>query len=404
MQMARGRDERRHGDLLGPVEDRPLERLAHREVPVDVLDLDGRVVHQDAHGQGQPAQRHRVDRVPERREDQDRDQDRERDRDRDDQGAPPAPQEQEDHQAGEGRGDGRLVEHPLDRMPDEDRLVEQEIRLQGVGEAPLDQRHRGLDPGDDVERGGPARFQDRQEAPALPVLVDDVGLHRRAIVHLGHVADVGRHAAGVTDRQVVELLDHVRAAVELDLVFPGPDLDRAGGEDQVLGVDGGRDVGRREVGRIERLGVEVDHDLSRLAPEREGDLGPLDGRQPGPDEVLAEVVELLLGEPLAADAHLEDRHVRCAVAEDQGGRDRGRQDSEDRVADRVHLRHGRLDLGPGLEIDLDHAHPGERLRLDVLDVVDRGGHRPLVDRARSASPSRRATSRDRSRPPPRPGC
>ncbi len=37
--------------------------LCMREVAVDVLDLDGGVVDQDADGQGEPAERHRVDRL-----------------------------------------------------------------------------------------------------------------------------------------------------------------------------------------------------------------------------------------------------------------------------------------------------------------------------------------------------
>ena len=50
----------------GAVEDRPLERLAHRQVAVDVLDLDRRVVDQDADRQRQPAERHDVQRLAQR--------------------------------------------------------------------------------------------------------------------------------------------------------------------------------------------------------------------------------------------------------------------------------------------------------------------------------------------------
>ena len=34
-------------------------------------------------------------------------------------------------------------------------------------------------------------------------------------------------------------------------------------------------------------------------------------------------------------------------------------------------------LTPGWKNDLDHRDAAQRLRLDVLDVVDRGGHRAL---------------------------
>ena len=54
-------DQRRHRDLLGAVQDGLPDRFAHVEVAVDVLDLHGGVVHQDADGECQPAERHDVD-------------------------------------------------------------------------------------------------------------------------------------------------------------------------------------------------------------------------------------------------------------------------------------------------------------------------------------------------------
>ena len=42
------------------------------------------------------------------------------------------------------------------------------------------------------------------------------------------------------------------------------------------------------------------------------------------------------------------------------------------------LRDGRFDLGVGMEEELDDAEPGQRLRLHVLDVVDRGGEGALA--------------------------
>mgnify|MGYP003694074795 CR=1 FL=1 len=54
------------------VEDRRLERLALLEVPVDVLDRDGGVVHEDADGEREAAERHDVDRLAERAEHDDR--------------------------------------------------------------------------------------------------------------------------------------------------------------------------------------------------------------------------------------------------------------------------------------------------------------------------------------------
>ena len=65
MQMRASR-RTRDRDLLRAVEDRLLDRLALLEVPVDVLDLDRRVVDEDADGEREAAERHDVDRLAER--------------------------------------------------------------------------------------------------------------------------------------------------------------------------------------------------------------------------------------------------------------------------------------------------------------------------------------------------
>ena len=46
---------------------------------------------------------------------------------------------------------------------------------------------------------------------------------------------------------------------------------------------------------------------------------------------------------------------------------------------RVDLGDRQLDLGVRLEEDPEPGHPVERLRFDVLDVVDGGGEGPLAD-------------------------
>ncbi len=55
-----GRDERRHRNLRGTIQDRRLNLLALTEVAMDVLDLYRRIVHQDADRQTEPTQRHRI--------------------------------------------------------------------------------------------------------------------------------------------------------------------------------------------------------------------------------------------------------------------------------------------------------------------------------------------------------
>ena len=44
------------------------------------------------------------------------------------------------------------------------------------------------------------------------------------------------------------------------------------------------------------------------------------------------------------------------------------------------LAHGHTNVGAGLEEDFDDRAAGDGLRFDVLDVIDDGGHVPLVVR------------------------
>ena len=90
-------DRRLHVPL--PHGARHRRRVLH--LGVDVLDLDGRLVDQDADGQGQPAQGHDVDRVPRQVQDDDRSQERQRDVQHDDDHGPQVAEEQQDHQPGQ---------------------------------------------------------------------------------------------------------------------------------------------------------------------------------------------------------------------------------------------------------------------------------------------------------------
>ena len=118
-------DQRGNGDLLRAIQNGVHGLFALRQVAVDVFDLDGGVVHEDADGQRQPAEGHDVDGFVQRAKHADGNQDRERNGDGDDQSAAPVPQEQQDHQAREARGDQAFADHALDRGAHEDGLVEE---------------------------------------------------------------------------------------------------------------------------------------------------------------------------------------------------------------------------------------------------------------------------------------
>ena len=117
-------------------------------------------------------------------------------------------------------------------------------------------------------------------------------------------------------------------------------------------------------------GIEVDLDLPLLAAIGRGDRRARHGGQRRADEVLAEVEQLLLGQLRAGQRQLQDRHGRGVVVEDQRRRDAGRHLLQHRLRERGDLGGGGADVDAGLEEDLDDADAGQRLALDVLDVVD----------------------------------
>ena len=73
--------------------------------------VDRGIVHQDADRQRQSAQRHDVDGLPQRAQDDDGSQNRERNRNGDDQRAAPASKEQENHHGREAGSDQGFPHH-----------------------------------------------------------------------------------------------------------------------------------------------------------------------------------------------------------------------------------------------------------------------------------------------------
>ena len=123
-----------------------------------------------------------------------------------------------------------------------------------------------------------------------------------AVAHVRDVLDEDHRAVARPDRQVVQPVDRLWSAVGLDRVLELADLRRARRQDQVLRADRVDDVGSGEAARLQRVEVEVHLDLPLLAAVRVGDGRALDRREPRADAVVAEVEELLLGEPLPESA------------------------------------------------------------------------------------------------------
>ena len=112
---------------------------------------------------------------------------------------------------------------------------------------------------------------------------------------MGDILHVNRHAVDGLDRNLVEGLDNVGAAIELDVVLGGAHLGSAGRNDQVLVGDGRAHVVGRQAAGVEGVQVEIDHDLALLAAPGLGHARPLNRAKLLNDEVLAVVENLLLG-------------------------------------------------------------------------------------------------------------
>ena len=101
-------------------------------------------------------------------------------------------------------------------------------------------------------------------------------------------------AVANADRQGLELLDHLRAGVELDVVLALADARDAGRHDDVGGLQRADHVHRREALGAEPRGIDVDDDLPLLAAERRRGRQAGNGEQLDAQEVQAVVEDLLL--------------------------------------------------------------------------------------------------------------
>jgi hypothetical protein len=129
-----------------------------------------------------------------------------------------------------------------------------------------------------------------------------------------------------------------------------------------------------------RIGVEVHRNdalFSAVGP-RDGNAG--NGHQPRAQEIHGGIEHRLFGHAGAGQAQLHDRNAGRGVLEHQRRLNARRQLPQLRLLDGHHLRHGRGYIGVRLEENLDDREAGQRLRFDVLDVVDRGGEAAFIDR------------------------
>ncbi len=99
------------------------------EISFDVFDGYSGVVHQNTHGKSQSAQRHDIDRLSKKAEDDHRSEDRQWNGNGDNQCAAPASEEKQDHQRSEAGGNHCLSNYTADGRFHKDRLIGQWLHL-----------------------------------------------------------------------------------------------------------------------------------------------------------------------------------------------------------------------------------------------------------------------------------
>ncbi len=232
-------------------------------------------------------------------------EDGERNRNRDDDGGTPVAEEEQNHHRRQRRRQQRLVQHALNGGAHEQRLIEQRADLQLRRQRLRRQGDDFLDSGDDLQRGGLAVLVNRHQSAAVAVLAHDVGLRRKAVADVGHVAHVERGAVAGLHRQIVQLGDGLRRAVHLHVVFQRAELDGSGGKNQILRIDGVDDVDRGKVVGLQLRQVQIHLDLPDLSAVRIRRGRALHRGQRVAQEVLAQIEELLLGQSSCCSARAE---------------------------------------------------------------------------------------------------
>jgi hypothetical protein len=167
-----------------------------------------------------------------------------------------------------------------------------------------------------------------------------------------YVRQIDGGGADLLDRQPVEGSDRSGGRVHAHDELLVAHLGVAGRQGQALGIDRIDDIVRRDAVRAHGVGVDVDHDLAIFAAigGQQGDPG--DRRQRLADLIVAVVIELLLVQPVRAQAELQDRHGRGAVLDDGRGLNAGRQQRPDLVGRRDDLRDREIDIDVGLKENL----------------------------------------------------
>jgi hypothetical protein len=353
------------------------------QAPEDVLDVHDRVVHEGADGDGEAAERHRVDRDARRGEHERRDGDREGDRRERDERRPEVQEEQEEHDDDEDPAVAHRLRDVLDGAVDEARLlVDLRDEHDVLGQRGRDRRELAVDPVGQVHGVGRGLLEDREDdaGPRVDARLADAD-RGRAERDLGDVPQAhGAHGIRAHDGrlEVGRALDEAGDAHERPL---GADREHAARARAVRGAHGVGHRLERDFVRPQAVGVHRHLELLGASADRDDLRDARERQETRLHDAVGERAEdrRVRGAGPALDPHLED------LAHDaRDGRHRGLDARRElRLRGRELLLHHLAvaeDLGLPAELDEDDREPEARRRADALDA--RGTVDRLLDRAR----------------------
>ena len=192
-------------------------------------------------------------------------------------------------------------------------------------------------------------------------------------MNLRDIPHIHSGSAHFANRHVVDGIHCLRTAVQPDTVLAVAHFGGTGGQDQILSVERIAHVSRGNSFGEQRLWIEIHHNLPGLAAHWQQNGRALHRSQLRPDEVCAVIVQLLLRQPLSANGQLQDGNAGSVIPDDKRRGHVRRHDAQNRLRRRSDLRHARFYTRVRVEKHLDHGYAGERLRFNVLDIVDSSG-------------------------------
>ncbi len=244
----------------------------------DVLDHHGPVIYENADGQGETAERHRVKRLASQIHHQHGGHDRHRNRCEDDQRQAPVTEEEQDHQRCKAGCHQASHHDAVQCRLDKNRLVENRLDSHAFGQQPPYVGKVVPDAVNDGQGRDAPGLANGHQGAGCSVDRNGIGLHLIAIVNMGDVLNKDRAAIDLLDRKSIDGGDDIGTVVHRQRIVLAADFHVAGGQNDVLSLKGFGDVARRQAARVQRILVEVGHDDSGLATVRIGNFGPLHDR------------------------------------------------------------------------------------------------------------------------------